>query len=333
MSTITRSILITSASGNIGQKLIPLLLSTPSTASYTIVVPTRDAARLRTNLGLPDSPSSHPNLIVAEGDTTNTPWIESLLRTHAVDTVLSNFSGIEELALTLNFWSACEATGVKHLVYISACFDTSLEAVRAGALRHVGAAHCAYKFPAEQRLVYGGPKFSWTILAPTLFMQTNSSYVQKTVMEMGLIGFPVGEKGCSMVDTADIALGAFKAIEDQGKVWGGKKIAIGSREVYNTEAMTKLWSKATGKEIKGVSARWEDLEKLEEQVALMGADRRGRGGWAWARDMVLMCEQFDLDGFGMTDEQYQEQVKFLGKEASSYEEYVKGLVAKWKTEA
>ncbi|OIW30570.1 NAD(P)-binding protein [Coniochaeta ligniaria NRRL 30616] len=325
MSTPSRSILITSASGNIGQKLIPLLLSTPSTASHTLVLPTRDAARLRSNLALPDSLWDRPNLIVAEGDTSNAPWLESLLRTHAVDTVFSNFAFVEELILTLNLWSACEAAGVKHLIYLSACVDTSLEAVRAGALRNVLAAHVAYKFPAEQRLVYGSPPFSWTILGPSLFFQ-NDVRVKASLLGEGVYNWSMGSKGMSRVDTADIALGVLRAVEDGGRAWGGKKIMIGSREPYTGERVAKIWSAALGKDVRSVGAGPEDLKRLEEELL-------PHAGGAWARDLVMMIREFDMDGFGMTEEQYQEQVRFLGKEASSYEEFVRETAAAWKAEA
>ncbi|CAJ2512965.1 Uu.00g010840.m01.CDS01 [Anthostomella pinea] len=325
MSTASRSILITSASGNIGQKLIPLLLSTLSTASFTLVLPTRDAARLRSKLALPDALSARPNLVIAEGDTANVPWLESLLREHAVDTVLSNFAHVEELILTLNLWSACEAVGIKHLIYISACMDTSLEAVRAGTLRNVLAAHVACKFPAEQRLMYGSPPFSWTILGPTLFFQSDQMF-KEALLKDGLYNFPMGRKGSSRVDTADIALGALRAIEDGGKSWGGKKIMIGSREAYKAERVAKLWGDALGRDVTAMGARSEDLKMLEDALI-------PHAGGAWARDLVLMARQFDMDGFGMTDEQYQEQVRFLGKEASSYEDFVRKTAKAWKAEA
>lgn len=324
----TRSILITSASGHIGQQLVPLLLSTPSTASYTLVLPTRSAARLRSNLALP-SDSPYPNLVIAEGDTSNAPWLESLLRAHAVDTVVSNFSGVEELILTLNLWSACEESAgvVKHLVYVSACgIDASAEAVRAGTgLRHLGAAHVAYKYPAEQRLMYGSPPFTWTVLGPSLFFQ-NDERIKAALLESGVYDFPLGSKGSSRVDTADIALGALRAVEDKGRSWGGRKVMIGSREAYTGERVAGLWSAALGREVTAVGAGAEELRRIEEEMM-------PSVGGAWARDMVLMVRQFDLDGFGMSEEQYAEQVRFLGREPRRYEDFVRETAAKWKAEA
>lgn len=55
------------------------------------------------------------------------------------------------------------------------------------------------------------------------------------------------------------------------------------------------------------------------------------------RDMALMVRQFDLDGFGMSEEQYAEQVGFLGREPRRYEDFVRShereTAAKWKAEA
>ena len=42
---------------------------------------------------------------------------------------------------------------------------------------------------------------------------------------------------------------------------------------------------------------------------------------------------FNGHGFGMTDEQYTEQVELLGLEPSTYEGFVKGERARWLAES
>jgi hypothetical protein len=41
---------------------------------------------------------------------------------------------------------------------------------------------------------------------------------------------------------------------------------------------------------------------------------------------------FQDHGFGMTEEQYEHQVKFLGREPSSYEAFVEKTAQEWLTE-
>jgi hypothetical protein len=70
-------------------------------------------------------------------------------------------------------------------------------------------------------------------------------------------------------------------------------------------------------------------------------------GPAWARDLRLvrnfaskempsdtwqMYEAIREQGFGPTDEEYQEQITFLGREPNVYEEFVTDLAEQWKLE-
>jgi hypothetical protein len=88
------------------------------------------------------------------------------------------------------------------------------------------------------------------------------------------------------------------------------------------------------------------LDTLEEHF-------RSVLGPAWARDLRLvsiitlsyrqnirltispikMYEGIRTNGFGPSDEEYSDEVSFLGREPRSYEDYALSLMAEWKQEA
>lgn len=320
MSAPKHGVLITSASGNIGQALLPQLLASPQFPIWTVVLPTRNASKLR---GLiPHTDPLPSNIVIAEGDVADALWLESLLREHSVRTVYSNFSGLEELVLSLNLWNAAKRAGVSHLIYLSSAIDYSIEAVKAGALENMDALNTVGKLPLEHKLMYGRVPFTWTILGPTFFF-TNDLRNKDSLLADGRFLALVGSKGASLVDTKDIALAVVKGLEDGGKQWAGKKIWLGSRKSYSADEILQTWAKALGKEVKRFDFGTEDYSGLERVL-------RQSEKPEWARTMVNMIHEFDLNGFGMNDEQYQQQLKFLGKEPTDYEVFVKETVAEWK---
>ena len=225
---------------------------------------------------------------------------------------------------TLNLWDACRNASVKHLVFLSAAGDMTLEGSKK-ALHPVYAAHVAYKFFLEQKLWTGGVPFSWTIIGPTLFF-SNDWRSKGYLLGKGYFNEPLGSKGVSRVDPNDIGLAAAKALEDGGQQWAGKKISVGSKELYTAEDTARIWSSALGRDIKAAPTNAETLAQLEK-------DSTPQVGAAFARDLALMYRQFEEHPFGITEDDYKVQVKFLGKEPSSYQKFVNETAEEWKTEA
>ncbi|KAF2798806.1 NAD(P)-binding protein [Melanomma pulvis-pyrius CBS 109.77] len=324
MSTSTSpTFLITAASGNIGKHLIPLLLSQPSNPS--VVLPTSNAERLYSTL---PSTADRSRINVVEGNIQDPEFVEQTLKTHSVTGVFLCLTGDNELFTTLNFFDAIKQSGcVKHVVYLSACGDFSIGAIQRGVLQDIGAAHVAIKFMAEAKLYHGvRPRsenggFSWTIIAPTLFF-SNDLRCKQALLDHSFFDEPLGSKGVSRVDTGDIALGVAKTLIDDGQRWGGKKVMIGSLERYTNQDVATLWSKALGKQIRAQMSDEVNLKTYEKESA-------SKASAAWGRDLRLMYETFESQGFGMTEEEYQEQVKLLGKEPESYEKFVEDTAKEW----
>lgn len=316
-----KNVLLTSASGNIGQELLPLLLSLPS--QPRLVLPTTNAARLQARI-----PEEHASRVTISSDGTliDPRYIEDLLTAHDVDSVFLNITGADELFVVTGFLSAfkrSKSTSPKHLVFLSAFGDfDGEEQVFIGA-----GAHGSVKLPIERTLshVYGDKDtagFTWTVLGPTMFFTNDARQKDVLLGPQGWFTQPCGPVGQSRVDTADIALATVNALSNPVQ-WANKKIMIGSKKQYTDNDLTELWGKALGKKV-GVI---QDMEELEEvNLSLFGP--------TWARHGRLMYETFGKHGFGkFSEKQYQEQVELLGREPASYEDFVEKTAASWKAEA
>lgn len=229
------NVFVTSASGNIGSELVPLLAQ--SNAIKTLVLPTSNAARLQASI-----PSSD-KIVVLEGSIQDPQWLEAQFASHDIDTVFLNLTGTDELFTTMNFLSSMQRSGtVKHLVYLSACGTFLSPDFAKPVLRTCLAAHVLVKVITEQalqatRAASETRGFSWTIIGPTLFME-NDRRAKGAMMESGFFPEPIGTTGVSRVACRDIALGVAKAIEDRGRVWDRKKIMIGTKETYTVRSFT-----------------------------------------------------------------------------------------------
>ena len=316
--------LLTAATGNIGKRLVPLLLSLPSRPH--VILPTSNAARLQSSL---DDSLDKSRIHVVEGNIKDPNFVETTLKEHNVTGVSLTLTGDDELFTTTNFLDAIQRSGtVKHVVYISACEDYSIDAIKNGSLQGQSAAHVLVKYLVEAKLRHGLPLrqdqggFSWTILGPSLFFD-NDFMMKQQILEHGILAVPIGDKGVSRVDPGDIALSAAKALEDDGERWGGKKVMIGSLKTYTSHEIADLWSEALGKDIKPTLCNKEGLDKLEHAFGQVA-------GPAWGRDLRLMYETFGARGFKMTEDNYKEQLELLGKEPESYESFVRSAAAQWR---
>ena len=307
-----RSILATAAAGNIGTELVPLLVKEANT---NLVLPTRSAAKLQSSVPA----STAENVTIAEGDLTDPVWFERLLTTHNVDTVflcLQGGYGVE-LDTTLNLLDAMRRAGtVRQLVYVSICGDFVSPAGIEKLARNCGAGHMLVKIPIEARLKYGEYPWSTTVLGPSLFF-TNDARSKEALMERGLFDEPVERS--SRVSTRDIALATRNVIFAPEGKYAGQKIQLGTRKQYSGPEIAELWAQALGKEVRPWTGSMEEFER--DHVSVWGK--------YFARDIVLMYENFKAMGFGMSEEEYGRQVEVLGREAEDYGGWVMEMGRKW----
>lgn len=322
----TPTYLLTAASGKIGKRLIPTLLSLPSKPH--VVLPTSNAAKLENSLS---DELDKTRLHIIEGDIKDPNFVESTLRKHHVTGVSLTLTGEDELFTATKFLDAIQRSGtVKHVVYISACEDYSIDAIKNGSLLGQSAALILVKYIIEAKIRHGTPPraapggFSWTILGPSLFFD-NDELTKQQIVEQSVFGVPMGDKGVSRVDTADIGLAVTNALDDDGQRWGGKKVYVGELKTYTAHETAQLWSEALGREIKPALSGRAGLDKLEHSFGQVA-------GPAWGRDLRLMYETFAERGFKMTQAQYEEQVLLLGRQPNSYRSFVLSAAAQWNLE-
>ncbi|KAL8705006.1 MAG: hypothetical protein Q9201_001851 [Fulgogasparrea decipioides] len=228
------NIFVTSASGNIGKPLVPLLLNSPSIGN--ILLPTTNSSRLASQIPTSD------RITILEGSIQDPAWVEEKILEHHVDTVFLNVHGNDEFFTTCNLLSSVlRANCVKHLIYLSSCGDVMPESVFHERHRGFIPGLLLVKTAVEQMLMqskaFQEDGRTYTILGPSLFF-INDLRSQETMLgDMGLFRDPIGKKGVSRVDTQDIALAVVKVAEEPEK-WSGKKIMVGSRDLYKVSCDT-----------------------------------------------------------------------------------------------
>lgn len=308
-----KSILITSASGNIGRELIPLLLST--TKDTTLVLPTSSATRLSASF---PRGTDTTRLAIEEGAVSDPTWLESTCKSHAVDTVFLNLGGQDELFTTLGALDAFSRAGVKHVIYLSCAGEFTSPQGVAAMLREWGSASVAVKVAVEQRLWYAEHSFKWTVVGPTLFFE-NDVRTKDLLLNEGFMPEPLGERGVSRVSCSDVARAVAKIVEDGGEKLGKRKVNVGSLRRYTGRETEELWSEALGREVKMQKGDRAGLQAYEDHWAQVIPGTAGR---AVGRDLDMMCRGWVKNGYGPSEDEYRLLRAVLGKEADDYGTWV-----------
>jgi nucleoside-diphosphate-sugar epimerase len=315
----TQTVLITAAGGNIGAALVPKLLQ----HDFKLVLPTSDAARLRSKLAVN---ASSDRVTIESGSIKDAQWVQSVLTKHDVSVVFLCLTGTDELFTTLNFLDAMQRAGnIKQLIYLSACGDfVSAEGLEE-LMRAHSAAHVLVKSTIEQKLIYGAFPWKTTRLGPLLFV-SNDLRSKDSMLTDGLFDEPLGEEGVGRVFESDIALAACNAILAPDR-WAGKKINIGSLRRYKGSEVAEMWSRAVGRTVRMCGNDDNGLLTLEDRVE---AHIGQKGSSGWGRDLRLMYEAFGRVGFGMTQVEYDSQIRLLGKEPEDYAKWVEETGKAWR---
>lgn len=318
-----KTILLTSASGNIGKALVPLLLS--QSPAPKLVLPTSDASKLKS--AIPSLAQS--NASIEEGSVKDPAWFQSLLTTHNVDTVFLCLTGTDELFISMNCVDAISRVpAVKKLIYLSISGDFTSEAGFIDTIRTRGYPHLFAKVLVEQRLKHATLPFAWTVLGPTLFF-SNDINQNPRIRSNNQLDTPLFEPAVNKVSLSDIALAIRNAMYDTSGTWNGKKVMLGTKTTYTGHDIKDIWSRATGKPVQGFFGTEEGMEIFETEFRKIWSSDAGK---ALVRDIRLVFEFLMRDGISISDEEYEEQKKLLGKEPDDYEAWVKETVASWSKE-
>lgn len=310
----THTILLTSASGHIGQKLIAELLKD----DVKLILPTSDGSRLQSRL---PASANESNVVVEQGSVGDPRWLEKLFKKHNVDIAYLCLTATDELMASLNFMDAMKrARTIKHFVYLSACGDFTSEEGYNYIVKNCSAMHVLVKPAIERKIELSVFPWTTTVLGPTLFFDNDLR--SKQYIMGGYFDEPLGDRGVSRVSTKDIATVARNSMLYPEK-WAGKKIMIGSKKRYTGSETAKLWGDAIGKEVRMCASTEEGLDEFESAFFEKMPDA------GWARDLRLMYELFAIMPFGPSDEEYEMLVECLGREPQDYEEFVRKTGKDW----
>lgn len=324
MST-PKAILITAASGNIGTKLVPLLLS--QNPPPKLVLPTRNAEKLRT--AFPSISKAGGNVVIPEGTVQDPIWFESTIHDNHVDTVFLCLTGADELYSSLNGLDAITRAGtVKKVIFLSIIGDFTSDQGFKETMRTRAYPHLFAKVLIEQRLLNAEYPFEWTVLGPTLFF-TNDNFMKAHIMQKGEIT-SLSKHGVNKISLSDIALAVRNVAYDTSGAWNRKKVQLGTERLFTGAEITRLWSEALGKPLKPGYATKKAMTQVE--LGMRAAYQSSVEGMQLARSRRIVHEYLEDYGMSMTDSEYEEQVKLLGKEPDSYELFVKETAQKWLSE-
>ena len=180
------------------------------------------------------------------------------------------------------------------------------------------APHFASKIAIEAALAASG--LPHTILRPNNFYQ-NDYWSKDAILQYGVYPQPLGDVGCSRVDTRDIADAAVRALTEDGHL--GKTYALVGPEPLTGERCAAEFSKALGKP---VAYAGNDLDAWKKSMAPYLP--------AWAvYDYALMYAMFQKKGLVATSGQLAETRTILGREPRKFGDFVTEAVAAWSLKA
>jgi uncharacterized protein YbjT (DUF2867 family) len=228
---MTKQILIVGATGTIGSELVKQLTAT--------------GQRFRALVRSEAKAKSLPSLADAV--------IGDLL---APGTIARAFEGVERVfvlspptadmeKMVTNAFHAARDAGARHIVYLSAFGAGTLE----GPHWHAHAAN-------ERRLTTLG--LDWTVLRPARFM-THTPYTWAPVFERGLLLEGGGGGIFPMIDPADIAAVALRALTEDGH--SGQTYVLTSEDEYAAADLARTISEAIRREVRVFEGDDEALQQ------------------------------------------------------------------------
>jgi uncharacterized protein YbjT (DUF2867 family) len=179
-----------------------------------------------------------------------------------------------------------------------------------------GAPHFASKIAIERALKDSA--LPCTILRPNNFFQ-NDYWWKDAILQYGVYPQPIGDIGCSRVDTRDIAEAAVRALTEDGHV--GKTYALVGPDALTGADCAASFSKALGKK---VVYGGNDLQAWATSM------RAYLPAWA-IYDYALMYDVFQKKGLKATPAQLEESRKILGHEPRRFDAFVAETAAAWKS--
>lgn len=288
------TILVTGSTGTIGAQVLNHL----SSANVEIRALTRS----------PNKASFPKGVTAVAGDTGDVDSLRAAME--GVSTLFLLVPNVaDELTQAMQALTVAHEAGVKGIVYLSVFKGEA----------YADVPHFAGKYTVEKMIE--ALDLPATVLRPAYFIQ-NDLRQKDPLLNAGVYGMPIGEKGLSMVDIRDIGEAAAKELLRRESAPGPLP-----REIYDLvgpdaltgEDIAAIWSEALSRSIRYGG---NDLVAMEKRMKSMAP--------AWlALDLRMMLSRYQSDGAVATPEGIAKLTKLLGHAPRSYAEFAKDAAGQW----
>lgn len=288
------TILVTGSTGTIGTQVLNFLDG--------------HGAEVRALTRTPEKAQFPAGVTAVKGDLSDIDSVRAALQ--GVSTLFLLAPNVpDELTQAMLTLDAARGAGVKGVVYLSVFKGEA----------YADVPHFASKMTVE-RMIHAAA-LPVTILRPAYFIQ-NDLRQQDALLQGGVYGMPIGEKGISMVDVRDIGEAAAKELlrrERADAPLPHETYELVGPDALTSETISALWSDVLGRPI-GYAGN--DLDALEQRLKGFGP--------AWlAYDMTLMMRRYQQDGAVATDADIARLTSLLGHAPRSYRDFAESAAAAW----
>ena len=215
----------------------------------------------------------------------------------------------DELTQAMLALTVAREAGVKGIVYLSVFKGDT----------YVDVPHFASKNTVERMIET--LDLPVTVLRPAYFIQ-NDLRQKDPLLNAGIYGMPVGDKGISMVDIRDIAAAAALELlrrERAAKPLPRETYALVGPDVLSGADVAHIWSEALGRQIRYAG---NDTSAVEKRMKTMVP--------AWhALDLRLMLDRYQADGAAATTDDIARLTHLLGHAPRSYRNFAKDAAVQW----
>jgi uncharacterized protein YbjT (DUF2867 family) len=218
----------------------------------------------------------------------------------------------DELTQAMQALTLAREAGVKGIVYLSVFKGEA----------YADAPHFASKYTVEKMIE--ALDLPATILRPAYFIQ-NDLRQKDLLLNAGLYGMPIGQKGISMVDVRDIGEAAALELlrrEQAASPLPRETYALVGPDAITANDVSAIWSETLNRPVHHAG---DDLQKFEGLLKTMMP--------AWlALDMRVMFGRYQSDGAAATADDVARLSQLLGRKPRSYRDFARDAAAQWRAQ-